>query len=195
MPITLQGRQRPGDDYKAKDFKGQPANRDLDEQPTRDRPSNKENQKNKINIDESEDTFHNQDELQKILARGMKLRNQMDEALDSDAAWEALHGPHAVPKKYVPPFLAGREETKRPEDEHDRILELEIEASDPRNVEKGALEGESKLPESSSGVNIGEMKFIKVKILDLRVENEALLHELIDQTFTMNVEVPLPDLY
>jgi hypothetical protein len=29
----------------------------------------------------------------------------MDQALDSDAAWEALHGPHVVPKKYIPPFL------------------------------------------------------------------------------------------
>ncbi len=29
----------------------------------------------------------------------------MDQALDADVAWEALHGPHTVPKKYVPPFL------------------------------------------------------------------------------------------
>ena len=35
----------------------------------------KENQqRNIINIDETEDTFHNQDELAKILARGEKLR-------------------------------------------------------------------------------------------------------------------------
>jgi len=36
----------------------------------------KENQpRNRINIDENEDTFHNQDDLAKILARGERLRN------------------------------------------------------------------------------------------------------------------------
>ena len=71
----------------------------------------KENQQRQnINIDESEDTFHNQDELARILARGEKLRKQMDQALEADDAWEALHGPHAVPKKYVPPFLSAKDE-------------------------------------------------------------------------------------
>lgn len=28
----------------------------------------------------------------------------MEEAIGDDA-WEKLHGPHEVPKKYVPPFL------------------------------------------------------------------------------------------
>ena len=117
-----------------------------DERPTRERsqkpatghqPSDsftgKENQqRNRINIDESEDTYHNQDELAKILARGERLRNQMDQALDSDVAWEALHGKHAVPKKYVPPFLAaGKEDPKsggaEGSDEIDRLYELEIE--------------------------------------------------------------------
>ena len=92
--------------------------------------SGKENQqRNRINIDESEDTYHNQDELAKILARGERLRNQMDQALDSDVAWEALHGKHAVPKKYVPPFLAGGKDEVKPSnsDEIDRLYELEIE--------------------------------------------------------------------
>lgn len=39
------------------------------------------------------------------------------------------------------------------------------------------------------------MKFIKVKINSLRVENEELLHQLIDQTFSIIVDVPLPDIY
>jgi hypothetical protein len=39
------------------------------------------------------------------------------------------------------------------------------------------------------------MKFIKVKILGLRVENEELLHQLIDSSFTLIVDVPLPDVY
>jgi len=117
-----------------------------DERPTRERSqkpapgqkpfdsfTGKENQqRNRINIDESEDTYHNQDELEKILARGERLRNQMDQALDSDVAWEALHGKHAVPKKYVPPFLAaGKDDPKsggaEGSDEIDRLYELEIE--------------------------------------------------------------------
>lgn len=39
------------------------------------------------------------------------------------------------------------------------------------------------------------MKFIKVKIVSLRIENEELLHQLIDQTFSLTVDVPLPDVY
>jgi hypothetical protein len=39
------------------------------------------------------------------------------------------------------------------------------------------------------------MKFIKVKINSLRIENEELLHQLIDSTFTIQVDVPLPDIY
>jgi len=53
----------------------------------------------------------------------------MYQALDADVAWEALHGKHAVPKKYVPPFLAGaKEEAKAAASEEiDRLYELEIE--------------------------------------------------------------------
>ncbi len=39
------------------------------------------------------------------------------------------------------------------------------------------------------------MKFIKVKIVNLRIDNEELLHQLIDSNFTMVLEVPLPDIY
>jgi hypothetical protein len=99
----------------------------------------KENQpRNRINIDEGEDTFHNQDELAKILARGERLRNQMDQALDADDAWESLHGKHLVPKKYVPPFLAGTKEAPASgvSDEIDRLYELEIERKFLNNGDK-----------------------------------------------------------
>ena len=39
------------------------------------------------------------------------------------------------------------------------------------------------------------MKFIKVKINALRVEDESLLHSLIDETFSITVDMPLPDIY
>jgi len=39
------------------------------------------------------------------------------------------------------------------------------------------------------------MKFIKIKINSLRIEDEGLLHNLIDETFSISVNVPLPDIY
>jgi hypothetical protein len=62
----------------------------------------------------------------------------MDQALDADAAWEALHGPHAVPKKYVPPFLSEKQE-ERKDDEIDRIYELEIEGKLGGGKAKGGV--------------------------------------------------------
>ena len=52
----------------------------------------------------------------------------MNDAMQQDNAWETLHGPHAVPKKYVPPFLL--EENKRSAidlDELDNVYDIEIE--------------------------------------------------------------------
>lgn len=56
----------------------------------------------------------------------------MDQALDQDEAWNALHGPHIVPKKYVPPFLKPDPEKK---DEMDRLYELEFEGIDPHHAD------------------------------------------------------------
>ena len=112
-----------------------------DERPTRDgnlRKGKENLQRNTITIDENDDTFHNQGELASILARGQKLRDQMDQALDSDMAWQSIHGPHIVPKKYVPPFLSkGREGH---DEESDRMYELEFDepkgADGRRNIEE-----------------------------------------------------------
>jgi len=38
----------------------------------------------------------------------------MEEAL-TDAAWEQIHGPHHIPKTYVPPFLKNEIERKKEE--------------------------------------------------------------------------------
>jgi len=117
----------------------------------------KENQpRNRINIDEGEDTFHNQDELAKILARGERLRNQMDQALDADDAWESLHGKHLVPKKYVPPFLAGTKEAPASgvSDEIDRLYELEIERKFLNNGDK---KSRPKLDSSDDETKIDEV--------------------------------------
>lgn len=65
------------------------------------------------------------------MQRGHALKNKMEEAIGDDA-WTELHGPHAVPKKYTPPFL-GRE-NRAPngdfdEDAHrENLYDYEIEA-------------------------------------------------------------------
>ena len=78
IPSSLQS-QKSDLLYKKSDF-----DFEINERPTRDRPSksqskiastiNKENQRNMINIDENEDTFHNQEQFAKIFNRGERLR-------------------------------------------------------------------------------------------------------------------------
>ena len=52
------------------------------------------------------------------------------------------------------------------------------------------------LPEDQANKRqIGDMKFIRVKIKTLRITSESLLHNLIDKNFTLNVDIPLPDFY
>lgn len=111
----------------------------------------------------------------------------MDQALDTGNAWESLHGQHAVPKKYVPPFLTKKEEDKG--EEIDRIYEIEIEGYDQRALDKDPRRGQIEQEDAMRSVspsrsnptgNLTDMKFLKVKIVTLRVENEELLHQLID---------------
>jgi hypothetical protein len=42
---------------------------------------------------------------------------------------------------------------------------------------------------------IKDMKFIRIKVKTLRVESEDVLHNLIENSFTLSVSVPLPDFY
>ena len=53
----------------------------------------------------------------------------MDEAIGDDA-WEKLHGPHEIPKKYIPPFLQDEPKEEEPTSNPlDNIYELEIDES------------------------------------------------------------------
>jgi len=61
-----------------------------------------------IDIDENNDTLPNVDAFSKAIERAKRLKGKMEEAI-GDNAWEKLHGPHEVPKKYVPPFLRNDE--------------------------------------------------------------------------------------
>lgn len=42
---------------------------------------------------------------------------------------------------------------------------------------------------------IKDMKFIRIKVKTLRIESEQLLHKLIDESFNLQIEIPLPDPY
>ena len=126
---------------------------DLDDKPVRDRPLNQVSFGNaafkgdtgqfgrsKINIDENDDTFSNANEFKKIMDRGHRLKERMNDAIGEDA-WTKLHGPHEIPKKYVPPFLQNddskkrEQEAKSAQDHMDNLYELEIEAALAKNMD------------------------------------------------------------
>lgn len=96
-------------------IRSRPFEKDANERPTRDRPkvqpipveaAHKPAKRQLIDIDENNDTLHNVDAFSKAIERAKRLKGKMEEAI-GDNAWEKLHGPHEVPKKYVPPFLRG----------------------------------------------------------------------------------------
>ena len=57
--------------------------------------------------------------MESILKRGARLQQQMADALTTKNAWESLHGIHAVPKTYVPPFAE-----PSPEQMKDKLYEM-----------------------------------------------------------------------
>jgi hypothetical protein len=54
---------------------------------------------------------------------------------------------------------------------------------------------EERAEDESNKRQIADMKFIRIKVKNLRIESEALLHKLIEGSFNLSVEVPLPDFY
>ena len=59
---------------------------------------------NRVQIDMNENEESSTD-FMAIMARGKRLQEKMDQALDHDRAWSDIHGDHAIPKTYVPPFM------------------------------------------------------------------------------------------
>lgn len=51
------------------------------------------------------------------------------------------------------------------------------------------------LSSNRDNFHIRDMKFVRVKLLTLKIENEALLHELLNETFSITLDLPLPDIY
>lgn len=45
------------------------------------------------------------------------------------------------------------------------------------------------------GGNIRDMKYIRMRIKTLRIEDQALLQKMLDNSFALTVALPLPDIY
>ena len=174
-----------------------------------------------INIGENDDTFHNPNEFKKIIDRGQRLKNRMDEAIGEDA-WTKLHGPHEIPKKYVPPFLQQNNQKKRSEQEAgaeqarmDNLYEMEIEAALDNKQKSGektktkhhdkhvvhdeeclSNSGEEPgIPFAGKGGNIMDMKFIRFKIKRMSIDDGDLCQQLVNNGFSLTAALPLPDIY
>jgi hypothetical protein len=82
-----------------------------------EQPQQKPKKRQLIEINENDDTLPNIDAFSKAIDRAKRLKGKMEEAI-GDNAWEKLHGPHEVPKKYVPPFLRNDERQNAGRSDH-----------------------------------------------------------------------------
>lgn len=135
----------------------------------------------------------------------------MADCLDpSTSAWEQIHGIHHVPKAYVPPFMKEQDPEKIKEDMYDLQVELEAEEEEFQVHPRKAQTSKNKPPvdldnqqqnledfdEMESGKRqIKDMRFIRFKVKTLRIEDETLLHKIIDRGFNLSGKIPLPDPY
>lgn len=147
----------------------------------------------------------------------------MDNALEPNAAaWEQIHGVHEIPKTYVPPFMKDEfnEMQKVAQEDNmdikDKMYDIEVEEGINHNEESfinieprgqqtkkhpqalNVVEDQNLdvLPEDESGKRqLMDMRFIRLKVKNLRIENEELLHNMIDKNFNLQVNIPLPDIY
>jgi hypothetical protein len=154
-----------------------------------------------IDLDENDESNEN---FARILARGVRLKAQMDEAIDADNAWEELHGPHAIAKKYVPPFMrddadnfAGENGRVPDINEIDELLHVKEEDAEPAGPTLKDINPTSlRLPDGELGAGarqIHDMRYIYLKVRNLHVSDKQLLGALIQDGFHAEVLLPLPD--
>jgi hypothetical protein len=137
----------------------------------------------------------------------------MTDALEPDTAWNQLHGEHEVaPKKYVPPFLQPAK-LKQEDDRNfeisesarlDNIYSLEVDAQadgikiEPSPAKPSSNQFESEIPQKEGG-NLKDMRYIRMKIKTLKVEDNDALCKLnkdgfsIADGFFLTVSLPLAD--
>ncbi len=78
----------------------------------------------------------------------------------------------------------------------DRVYDVEIEGTSAKSTPmKEERKQEGNRDHVKSDGHLSDMRYIRLKIQSLRLDNEDLLHELIDSTFSLTVELPLPDIY
>lgn len=157
----------------------------------------------------------NVDAFSKAIERAKRLKDKMEEAI-GDNAWEKLHGPHEVPKKYVPPFLRNDERQNAGRADHiDQLYELEIEEAIRNDAEArqtmqtfpGArsthhnageildMNQEEQIRFAGRGGNIKEMRFIRLRIKSMTIDDNQLLQKLVGNNFSITVALPLADVY
>ena len=128
VPTSLKQNKASERNYLKDKFRGELESQSLasqnqkltDERPVRDTNSNLPAKKRAVvEIEENEESNGN---FAKLLARGERLRRQMDDALDTDNAWEQLHGKHNIEKTYVPPFV--QDEVSKFQAENGRVPDM-----------------------------------------------------------------------
>ena len=119
----------------------------------------------------------------------------MDEAMGENA-FEELHGPHVIPKSYKNPFSGSIPQKSANEADMDHIYAMDIEANLRMPSERrGATETVKPKPRTNDemasavedlsnnfggrGGNLQDMKYIRLKIKTLRVDDSDTLQQLI----------------
>lgn len=128
----------------------------------------------------------------------------MDEALEADKAWEDLHGPHTIAKKYVPPFSTDEmdqfeKENGRPPDFNEIGELLHLKDDDAENQGppiKDINPTSLRLPDgavAAAAHQIHDMRYIYLKVRNLYMTDRQLNGAFINEGFHAEVRLPLPD--
>jgi len=146
------------------------------------------------------------------MQRGARLQQQMADALNpSSSAWEQIHGMHHVPKTYVPPFMKDEYDQMNessPEKIKDKLYDMQVEdeALNPfkeddkkkgtKGIDLNKAQNLEDLPISEAERRqIKDMKFIRVRVKTLHIESDELISQLHQDTFSLSMNLPLPDIH
>ena len=136
----------------------------------------------------------------------------MADALEpSNQAWEQIHGIHNVPKAYVPPFMRDGEDEGSPENIKEKMYGIEVDTqaanpldaseqkprAPPINPDYNQQQNCEEIPDEQAGKRqMKDMKFIRIKVKQLRIESDqSLISKLINESFNLQINIPLPDPY
>lgn len=49
--------------------------------------------------------------------------------------------------------------------------------------------------QQQENLNLKDMRYIQIKIGQLKIDNDDILEKIRDNTFSLNISLPLPDIY